>query len=274
MSRLSDARVLVVDDDPVLRDLFVEWFRRVAGWVREAEHGADAIQLLARYEFDLIVTDLLMPVLDGWGLLRHLRSNQEAMPVVICVSGNSDLKLADLYELGAAAVLAKPVDREQFVRTAYGSLVAREELWKVPSATAGCRTLVASFCSVASALSARQLAIGRGGLCIATAAATGEPLRTGPVDLEISFAEDQFALAGQGLVRWTGGGMAGVELTYLTEECRARVQGMAEGMRSFIPDLRRLPAEQNDFTVKKPVAEDFGEFLVGAAGFEPATSTV
>ena len=82
-------RVLVIEDEPALRELSCEFLRMLDYDVEEARNGAVGLALLARGSFDLVLTDLRMPVLDGWGVVEGVRRIAPGLPVVI-LSGSSE----------------------------------------------------------------------------------------------------------------------------------------------------------------------------------------
>jgi two-component system chemotaxis response regulator CheY len=103
----SRARVLVVDDMSALRHA-VRRVLREGGFsaIDEAEDGEAALVLLRSASYDLVITDLRMPNLDGVGLVRALRRLPEGgQTPVLALSGSG---LDDALEAGATAALAKP----------------------------------------------------------------------------------------------------------------------------------------------------------------------
>lgn len=105
------ARVLVIDDDDALRELFAIMLNGHGCQVATAKDGRRAIDMLANESFDLILLDLMMPEMDGLRMLRWLRQEQGlAVPVVI-ISAAADPGSAEaLRAEGANAVLHKPVE--------------------------------------------------------------------------------------------------------------------------------------------------------------------
>lgn len=111
-------RVLLVEDDDVLRDMLGEMLRRAGFSVRPVGDGVAAVQLLRGETFDAVVSDIVMPRSDGLELLRWLRANGLMTPLV-AISGNGPNrgglygKAADI--MGADLYLPKPVDRDALV---------------------------------------------------------------------------------------------------------------------------------------------------------------
>ncbi len=109
------ARVLIVDDDPQILKLLEAYLRKAGHETATAGNGNQAKPLLAAEEFDLLLTDIVMPEEDGLGLLLWLR-NQTYQPKVIAISGGSPRldqnMLLDIARYSAHKVLTKPVDYE------------------------------------------------------------------------------------------------------------------------------------------------------------------
>ncbi len=100
-------RVLVVDDSPIVRDLLVELLSSVGLEVRSAGDGAAALNLLEEQLADLIVSDVEMPIMDGFELLRQLRERSIQVPVVMVTTRGSVSDRALAAELGADALIIK-----------------------------------------------------------------------------------------------------------------------------------------------------------------------
>lgn len=122
---MRDAAILVVDDEPMLVEIFSEWLLEEGYRVHTAGNGAVALQFLKSNRVDVIVSDIRMPVMDGIALLRSLRESGTSMPGIIFVSGYSDLSSGQATEIGAETILRKPIRRDQFlgaIETALGPL--------------------------------------------------------------------------------------------------------------------------------------------------------
>lgn len=85
------SKLLIVDDDPSMRFMLRLIFERAGYEVLEAEHGREALEQVKESKPAIVVTDLMMPVMDGLGLIRRLRSqpNTSSIPIVV-VSANPD----------------------------------------------------------------------------------------------------------------------------------------------------------------------------------------
>ena len=108
--------VLLVEDDPALRDMLAKTLQRAGFTVVTAIHGVDALAQLRALSVDIVVTDILMPEIDGFELIRTLHAKWPDLPIV-AMSGIADTpnfrNLA--LKFGAKAALSKPVNRAHLV---------------------------------------------------------------------------------------------------------------------------------------------------------------
>ena len=109
LSNAKTARILVVDDNPTER-LFVSNIVSSLGYVVEtAEHGEEALEKLGSVSVDVIVTDMMMPRMDGYGLLRALLERGDMTPAIVLTGfGNIDKAISIVHDLHAFWFLEKP----------------------------------------------------------------------------------------------------------------------------------------------------------------------
>jgi CheY-like chemotaxis protein len=124
--KVNEATVLFVEDEPFLRESMCAWLARRAGRVLGAEHGAQALEILAANKIDLLVSDVRMPVMDGIALVKNLPN--EPRPRVILVTGLGDLSPREACEMGVDAIVEKPINREELLRAMEHSLIGSGEL--------------------------------------------------------------------------------------------------------------------------------------------------
>lgn len=104
-------RVLVVDDDPSIRRLIVATLKRDHYEFLEAPNGRDALELMRRENPDVVVLDLMMPILSGWDVLQERLRDPVLMKIpVIIISANREPELASAVDKGICAFLPKPFD--------------------------------------------------------------------------------------------------------------------------------------------------------------------
>jgi CheY-like chemotaxis protein len=113
-------RVLLADDDPILREIAGEHLRSAGFQLTLAVDGREALKAAQARRFDLIVTDMVMPNLDGIELLQALKTTSPDTPVIAIsagfAGGNAELLLQAARAIGAVSVLEKPLVRDTFLR--------------------------------------------------------------------------------------------------------------------------------------------------------------
>ncbi len=101
-------RLLVVDDDPDVRDSLERALGHAGYAVTTAVHGADALASVARAPVDLIVLDILMPMMDGFDACRRLRERGDATPILVLTARDAIDDLVTGLAAGADDYLVKP----------------------------------------------------------------------------------------------------------------------------------------------------------------------
>jgi cyclic di-GMP phosphodiesterase len=119
-------RILVVDDEETIREIVSTMLSGAQYETRQAASGVDALALLdSSEEFDLVVSDLLMPEMDGLALLERTKERFPSMPVVM-VTAVTDISAAlQAIRNGAYDYLMKPFEREQLLATVRRALETR-----------------------------------------------------------------------------------------------------------------------------------------------------
>lgn len=109
------AKVLVVDDEPLLRTMLSDGLEQAGHTVVTADSGASAIEAARRDPPDCILLDIIMPGLDGFETCDALKGDPALAHIpVFLVSATTDLRVVDQAEaVGAAGVLPKPVPLEE-----------------------------------------------------------------------------------------------------------------------------------------------------------------
>jgi len=114
-SSFEGSQVLVVDDNPDLRAYVSSVLQRKGYKVRTAEQGAEGLELATRYQPDLIVTDLMMPGVNGLEMITRIRKDAalQGTPIILLTAKVDDETRLEGVEQGADAYLSKPFnDRE------------------------------------------------------------------------------------------------------------------------------------------------------------------
>jgi CheY-like chemotaxis protein len=113
---MASKRILVVDDDPDVRLMFKLIFESAGYQVSEARNGVAALILIKDSLPDLVVTDMVMPEMDGPELIRRIRSDKRTatLPILAVTGYPGSREQAS----GADAVMEKPIDRSGLLATA------------------------------------------------------------------------------------------------------------------------------------------------------------
>ena len=111
---------LVVEDSPPMRKMIVFALSRVRELdVVEADDGVDALRRIAGTKFDIIITDINMPILDGLKLVKRLRAdeNYKDVPIVIITTEGAAEDRQRALTLGANAYITKPIQAPKVIAT-------------------------------------------------------------------------------------------------------------------------------------------------------------
>jgi two-component system, chemotaxis family, chemotaxis protein CheY len=116
---MADYSCLVVEDSPMMRQLLVFALARVKRvQVTEAEDGVDALRKLASGKYDLIMTDINMPIMDGLKLVKRIRSDEKhaQTPIIVITTEGSTEDRQRAMALGANAYITKPIQAPQVIQ--------------------------------------------------------------------------------------------------------------------------------------------------------------
>ena len=110
-------RILFVDDDPIVTRLAARALNQAGFEVLEAANGRQAMAILMEQDVDLVITDIVMPEMEGLEMIGALRKSRPSLPVV-AISGAFDGRYLDMaLVLGARATLAKPLSLPRLLQT-------------------------------------------------------------------------------------------------------------------------------------------------------------
>jgi two-component system chemotaxis response regulator CheY len=132
MFNLPDKSILIVDDSLIMRLVLVMNLKRLLGaTVVEAVNGQDALNKLENGRFDLVLTDMVMPEMDGAELIRQIRSRLKSDIPIIIITTKGEKKDRELgLSLGANGYLTKPVNMVELVRTVLAFLDDKKNILK------------------------------------------------------------------------------------------------------------------------------------------------
>jgi twitching motility two-component system response regulator PilH len=110
--------VLVVDDTPSARELICDYLRKGGYQVIEANNGKEALEKAAANKPDIVVTDVVMPEMNGFELCRSLKKNPDTqnLRIVVCTSKNQDIDRLWGMKQGADVYLTKPFTEDDIIQ--------------------------------------------------------------------------------------------------------------------------------------------------------------
>ncbi len=112
------ARILVIDDDELVRAALVLLLERAGHEVLEARDGMNAFRILEVDIPDLVITDIIMPEMEGFQVIREIRKVSPGLKIIV-ISGAASIGGQDILtlakKLGADRTFAKPFDRHEFM---------------------------------------------------------------------------------------------------------------------------------------------------------------
>jgi CheY-like chemotaxis protein len=131
LDRARSRRILIVDDQATIRDTLGELLELEGYQVETAQDGLDALRHLRQAKPDAVVVDLMMPVLDGWGLARACRADPALADLAMIVMSARPDAAESVAELNVQACLTKPFEVDEL-------LEALEQTWTVGRSCAIC----------------------------------------------------------------------------------------------------------------------------------------
>jgi two-component system chemotaxis response regulator CheY len=118
---VAQLKALVIDDSQAMRRSIVYALHRIEGMAcSQAEDGAEGLQKLASERFDVIITDINMPIMDGLKLIAYVRSEEsthKSTPVVVITTESAPEDRRRALGLGANAYLVKPLRAQTVIAT-------------------------------------------------------------------------------------------------------------------------------------------------------------
>jgi CheY-like chemotaxis protein len=238
---LTDAVILLVDDEPHLLEIFVFWLTS-AGCrnLHTAANGEAALALLRIVSIDLLVTDIRMPIMDGITLVRQLGLLTGLVPSIVFVSGFGDVDQREMYDLGVAAFLSKPLLREDFIGALEKSLADRISLWLDPMKVRPRQAIVVEAEPNDESKGRNFFQLGRGGF----SARYPGPAKLGKVSFRCFLSAEHQEISGEGYVRWFSRTQQaiGIEFVFIDIGCRSWLLETIDAInpRSYIPNFDGL----------------------------------
>ena len=115
---IKTLRVLYVEDEIALRDITSSSIESIINKLVVADNGKDGLEKFQQDEFDLIITDLSMPVMDGITMIKEIRKINSTIPIVVTTAfGSQNEEVEKLQNIGMSAYIMKPIDVMKLLQT-------------------------------------------------------------------------------------------------------------------------------------------------------------
>jgi two-component system, chemotaxis family, chemotaxis protein CheY len=117
---MADYSCLVCEDSPMMRQLIVYALARIKNLaVTEADNGIAGLKKLTAEKFDLIITDINMPLMDGLKLVHRIRTDEryKNVPIIVITTEGTSEDRQRAMALGATAYITKPIQAPQVIAT-------------------------------------------------------------------------------------------------------------------------------------------------------------
>ncbi len=195
--------ILVVDDEEGIRSMISEVLRLEGYDCITAKDGEEAYKAICSQKIDAVISDIMMPELGGLDLLDKVKDRNPLLPHLALISGFTEASLADVYDKGAEAFLAKPFEIRSLVNLVRRLLSPMENLWKDELEENENRFLKYKFPSFKESIQDRKLLLGRGGFFLNAECLENIPTIGSQVRFHFDFEKkDHSPIYGQGTVRW------------------------------------------------------------------------
>ena len=108
-------KILIAEDDRELRQLFAHIFTKSGYFTHSVSNGQEVLDALDKDYYDLLISDIMMPVLDGYELVRLLRSSGNQMPIMIITAKDTFDDMREGFNSGADDYMIKPININEMV---------------------------------------------------------------------------------------------------------------------------------------------------------------
>jgi signal transduction histidine kinase/CheY-like chemotaxis protein len=122
------AKILVIDDEESVRELLRDILTDASHEVEVARDGQEGITLFAEKEFDMVFTDLGMPLMSGWEVAEKVKNINEKVPIALITGWNVSLEESELNDKRINLVIQKPFKMEQILNLVQEGMILRDQL--------------------------------------------------------------------------------------------------------------------------------------------------
>lgn len=122
---LKTLTVLYVEDEAMVREEVSKFLRRRFSRVDEASNGSEGLELFRKNDYDIVITDIKMPVMDGLRMAEKIREVRDGMPIVIVTAFSDTDYFLKAIDLGVDGYVKKPINTEQLLSETYKATHSR-----------------------------------------------------------------------------------------------------------------------------------------------------
>jgi CheY-like chemotaxis protein len=218
MKKFNELKILVVDDDPELLSTTLDMFQLFGLTCTGAVNGVKAMEHLETSKFDLVLSDIRMPEMNGLELLKKIRARDPKEPVVFLTSGFHEYEMSDLFAQGVNGFFQKPVSSSSLRGAISRAVTPPVQRWS--TAPEKCQTHIKKdFPLLADVFSSPDLYWGHEGF---STHLPGPALQLGDyVSFEFKLATGAFlTVQGAAQVKWQKAQLYGLTIEYLEDSAR------------------------------------------------------
>jgi two-component system, NarL family, capsular synthesis sensor histidine kinase RcsC len=115
--KIEEIRALYVEDSSMARGVVKEYLEEIVGFLVVADDGMSGLEAFGKAAFDIVVTDIKMPVMDGFTMLEAIKKQNPLVKSIVVSAFKSDDEVARMEKLGINAFLKKPLELEELKET-------------------------------------------------------------------------------------------------------------------------------------------------------------
>jgi len=120
------ARILLAEDEGTVREFVSRVLTMHGHSVLEAQDGAQAVELMNQHHFDLLLTDIVMPVMDGISLALKVRDTRPNIPIILMTGYANESQRAHNLSVLIEELLSKPFNKDQLMKAVNDALAGAE----------------------------------------------------------------------------------------------------------------------------------------------------
>ena len=109
-------KILIIEDDPDLREIMTDQFLEKNFIVFQANNGKQGLEVLEKEAVDMVLSDVVMPIMDGMNFLKAFKAKYKSHPPIFIMTGGNQYKPEDFIKAGASGYFSKPVSADEILQ--------------------------------------------------------------------------------------------------------------------------------------------------------------